>query len=547
MPTLAHRGMAMVCGAACFAAATAFAQVPTRISGTLTGSDAIETDVITFSCDGADPCIGNFALRAKFAGCSNAITFADVITITGLSLAAPGLISGSARFANAVFDVDAVGGVCIPGPTMGDVVFTFTGTWNGTTATVVLNTSNVDAPTFTGTLKVEGPPPFAMKVTAKIGTTATVRADITYRPQDVGSAGSAYAFAVAPVTQVLPALLKDAGPATPPLGYAKTRDGKDTAVACVLAQLNGAGQLQQVSASSLQAFVTGVLGSASQSIAVVDGVATAQIGGATFYVGYGASPQSMIGNGVNRNVVTVPATLECKPQPPQTGWWWNSAEGGRGYSIEVNGNHIFYAAYLYDAQGNAQWYVATGNTSIDGSLFTGDLLKVTGGQTLGGAFHAPSPAQSAGAITLAFAEATKGTMVWPGGAVAIERFAFTPGGLTAAPRAGQPESGWWWNPEESGRGFFMEWQGDSADIAGYMYDDAGNPVWYLSLFPVPNVQAYSGNWWLFANGQSLTGPYKPATQINANVAPVSIQFTTSTAATMTLPNGRSTQLVRYRF
>jgi len=264
-------------------------------------------------------------------------------------------------------------------------------------------------------------------------------------------------------------------------------------------------------------------------------------------VGYGTSPQSMIANGVNRNVVTVPATLECKPQPPQTGWWWNSAEGGRGYSIEVNGNHIFYAAYLYDEQGNAQWYVATGNTSIDGSLFTGDLLKVTGGQTLGGAFHAPNPAQASGAITLAFSQATKGTMVWPGGAVAIERFAFTPGGLTAAPRTGQPESGWWWNPEESGRGFFMEWQGDSADIAGYMYDDAGNPVWYLSLFPVPNVQAFSGNWWLFANGQSLTGAYKPATRINDNVAPVSIQFTSSTTATMTLPNGRSTQLVRYRF
>ena len=46
---------------------------------------------------------------------------------------------------------------------------------------------------------------------------------------------------------------------------------------------------------------------------------------------------------------------------------------------------------------------------------------------------------------------------------------------------------------------------------------------------------------------ALTGAYKPAVQVNANVAPLSIQFTSSSTATMTLPNGRSTQLVRYRF
>jgi len=290
-----------------------------------------------------------------------------------------------------------------------------------------------------------------------------------------------------------------------------------------------------------------VLGSAGQSIAIVDGVATAQIGGATFYVGYGSSPQSMIGNGVNRNVVTVPADLECKPQPPQTGWWWNSAEGGRGYSIEVNGNHIFYAAYLYDAQGSAQWYVATGNTSIDGSLFTGDLLKVTGGQTLGGAFHAPNPAQTSGAITLAFSQATKGTMVWPGGAVAIERFAFTPGGLTAAPRTGQPESGWWWNPEESGRGFFMEWQGGQLFMAGYMYDDQGNPIWYLGTNTTTNAQSFAGVWTQYANGATLTGAYRPAQPINSNVGPVSITFQGAENAIMTLPGGRTSAIRRFRF
>src|SRR6185369_5921830 len=110
MPTLAHRGMAMACGAAaCFAAALAFAQAPTRISGSLVGMDAQETDNVTFSCDGENPCVGNYQIRAKFSACNNAVTFADVITISGLSLAAPGPISGSMRFANAAFDVNPSG------------------------------------------------------------------------------------------------------------------------------------------------------------------------------------------------------------------------------------------------------------------------------------------------------------------------------------------------------------------------------------------------------------------------------------------------------
>jgi hypothetical protein len=397
---------------------------------------------------------------------------------------------------------------------------------------------------------------FPMTVTGTTGPpTANLNATFSLRPQDQGTPQNVYKFAVAPITVTMP-LLKSSPDEEPlVLGYAKAPAGSgfrrkakaDASIPCVLAQLNGAGQLQQVSASSLQAFVTGVLGSASQSVSIVNNVATAQIGGATFYLSYGTSPQQMLTVGNNQAVRTIPAQVECRPSPPANGWWWNKAEGGRGYSIETQGNRIFYAAYLYDDSGRAQWLTASGNTSIDGSYFTGDLNKFNGGQTLGGTFRAPNPAQASGAITLAFTDPAKGTMVWPGGTVSIERFAFTPAGLNVPARANEPESGWWWNPQESGRGFFMEWQGDSADIAGYMYDDAGNAVWYLTLLPVPNVRSYTGNWVLYANGQTLTGAYKPAAPVNANVAPVTIQFTSATTATMTLPNGRTTQLTRLRF
>jgi hypothetical protein len=131
--------------------------------------------------------------------------------------------------------------------------------------------------------------------------------------------------------------------------------------------------------------------------------------------------------------------------------------------------------------------------------------------------------------------------------VPIERMNLVPGGLAAAPQANRPENGWWWNPGESGRGFFIEWQNGTVDIAGYMYDDAGNPLWYIAVYPTPDPRAFSGNWWQFANGQTLTGPLKPATRINDNVGPATIQFTSPTTATMTLPGGRQIPLVRQEF
>lgn len=390
-------------------------------------------------------------------------------------------------------------------------------------------------------LAADKQPPFLALATA---AGSNISATLFPRAQDVGTTASTFVFALAPATNVL--ALKN-GEAPLAIGKAVRGDGSKADVACVLAQLTANGQLVGVSAASLQAYVTGVLTAQGQAVTIVDGQAVANIGGATFYLGYGASGAQMLTGGNNRSVATVPGAVTCRPAPPETGWWWNANEGGRGYSIEVQGNHIFYASFLYDDAGRSTWYVATGSTSLDGSLFTGDLLRVAGGQSLGGAYRAPGPAQSVGPFTLAFSDATRGTMIWPGGTVAIERFNIVPGGLAAPPDDREPESGWWWNPQESGRGFFIEYQAGTADLAGYMYDESGNAIWYLTVVATPNLRALSSSWWLYANGQSLTGAYRPATRTNDNVAPVSMTFTSATTATMTLPNGRTTNLVRHRF
>ncbi len=374
-------------------------------------------------------------------------------------------------------------------------------------------------------------------------TTYSASSTVSFRPQDVGTQGSLYAFAMAPETLVLPAVAS-----TEPLrvGKAVGAGGKATGVACIIAQLNANGQLQAANLASLTAAVTGLLSSAGSTVAVIPpGSTTVNIAGATFYLGYGPSSTAMISTGLTRSVTSVPGALKCEPGAPQTGWWWNPAESGRGYGIEVQGRNLFYAAFLYEADGRATWNIAAGPTSVDGSVFAGDLLRFTGGQSLTGAYRAPNPAQSVGTILLSFNTDATGNMVWPGGAVPIRRFDFN--NVAAPTQPGVPESGWWWNPAESGRGFFIEWQNGIADMAGFMYDDAGNPLWYLMVTPTPAASTLSGAWTRYANGQTLTGAYKAPTVVNGNVGTGTIQFTSSTTGTMTLPGGRTIPLVRQRY
>jgi len=374
-------------------------------------------------------------------------------------------------------------------------------------------------------------------------TTIAATSNIQFRPQDIGTQGRIFAFAVAPESLVRPA----AAPIEPTrLGKAIGAGGKETPIACVIAQLGADGQLQASSLTSLTAAVTGLLTTAGTSLTVIPpGSTTSGVAGTTFYVGYGSSSSSMITSGLTRSVTAVPGALKCEPSAPQTGWWWNARESGRGFGIEVQGHNLFYASFLYDIDGRATWTIAAGPTSIDGSVFAGDLLQYSGGQSLAGAYKAPGAPQTVGSLLLTFNTAQQGTMVWPGGAVPIERFNFK--GVDSPPQVGVPESGWWWNPAESGRGYFIEWQNGTMDMAGFMYDDTGKPIWYLVVADTPEPTVLNSGWTRYANGQTLTGAYKPASLVDANVAPVTIQFSSTTTGTMTLPGNKSIRIERQPF
>jgi hypothetical protein len=522
-----------------------------RVTGSF-GSNSNGGDVQGFfGCNGVPGCSGNYVAVVHDSNCTNSQRLNEAFAMSGLDLSAPGRIQGVVTLANADYkDIRNADGTCSIRPgTSQTITLPYTGRWNGSTGAFTMraldDSGHVEDIDGTFTADVPGATTaFPMGVTGTIDfDRGDLSADVHFRSQDVAARKNIYVFAVAPSTRVKRAT----GGAATIVGLAAGASPKAVAVQCVIAQLTSSGELQAALASNLTPALSNVQASQSQAVTVLNNVATSQVAGATFYVGYGPSAAAMIADGVNRSAVAVPGAQTCFPSAPQTGWWWNPAEGGRGYSLEVLGNNLFFASYLYDASGRATWYAATGPTSLDGSLFVGRLIAFSGGQTLTGAFKPPAPATDGGAITLAFTDAAHGTMVWPGGAVPIERFNIVTDGLLATPLAAQPEAGWWWSPQEGGRGYFLEWQGANAFIAGYMYDNAGNPLWYASFMATPNPLVAQGSWTQFANGQTLSGAYKPAAPVNPNVGSLGIRFQDATSATLTLPDGRVVPIGRFRF
>lgn len=267
------------------------------------------------------------------------------------------------------------------------------------------------------------------------------------------------------------------------------------------------------------------------------------------FVGWGGacSGSSNVCTVVISASTSLSATFSAQAVTPASGYWWNPAEPGRGYVIEVQGATMFFASFLYASSGEATW------ASSDGPMttplqYSGSLINYSGGQTLTGAYQpaAQNPA-ALGTVSISFSSPTTATLTWPGGTIPIERFSFGPGGATATQPAANPQTGYWWNPAEPGRGYTIEVQDGVMYFAGYMYDTSGNPLWYLSTGNLVSSILYQGTWQQFANGETLTGTYQAPGVVNADVGSVTLQIASPTSATLTLPNARQIPLVRYIF
>ena len=225
---------------------------------------------------------------------------------------------------------------------------------------------------------------------------------------------------------------------------------------------------------------------------------------------------------------------------PESGWWWDSKLNGTGFFVEYGGNSgkgLFVGGFLYDNAGKSTWLVSTG--PLTSATYTSTWLKVTGGQTLTGAYKAPTQATFAN-VTIAFTDATHATMTRPDGTqINLTRFSFSalPPAPPTAPIGGAPQSGWWWAGSNfSGTGYGIEIQANNVFVVAYVYDSSGNPLWYLATGALANTSTYTGTWDVYGGGPQLTSPegnYSGQKVAGSSVA-MTLTFTDATHGTLTM-------------
>ena len=104
---------------------------------------------------------------------------------------------------------------------------------------------------------------------------------------------------------------------------------------------------------------------------------------------------------------------------PESGWYWNPNEGGRGFNLEIQDNTLFMSAFVYRADGTPAWYVAGGPMTSD-KTFSADLYETSNGQCLGCAYR-PATTNRIGTASIAFSSERSATITLPGAAISVVR------------------------------------------------------------------------------------------------------------------------------
>ncbi len=108
-----------------------------------------------------------------------------------------------------------------------------------------------------------------------------------------------------------------------------------------------------------------------------------------------------------------------------------------------------------------------------------------------------------------------------------------------------PENGWWHVDGWRGLGFSIEAQHDMVFLAAYMYDEAGNPIFYQAAGKLDSENTVTAKLNKWENGICLTCEYTPA-ELTEKVGTIVIKFDSPTTAEVTWPGG-TINIQRFNF
>jgi hypothetical protein len=103
-----------------------------------------------------------------------------------------------------------------------------------------------------------------------------------------------------------------------------------------------------------------------------------------------------------------------------------------------------------------------------------------------------------------------------------------------------PQVGLWWNPNESGSGYALDFKHGVLVVTIYSYKSTGEPQWYLAAGPL-NGNVFTATLDKYALGQCISCAYRSAAPIG-NDGAITITFTSATSGTVQLPGGRVTTI-----
>jgi len=110
--------------------------------------------------------------------------------------------------------------------------------------------------------------------------------------------------------------------------------------------------------------------------------------------------------------------------PPLSGFFWNPAEPGKGWALEVQDDLVFVAHYTFQPGSPASvFYTTVGRWDYVNRRFSGDLFEFTGGSCLTCGPSQSTP-RSLGTATFQFLNRDQGSVTFQGRTTPIIRFLY---------------------------------------------------------------------------------------------------------------------------
>jgi hypothetical protein len=169
------------------------------------------------------------------------------------------------------------------------------------------------------------------------------------------------------------------------------------------------------------------------------------------------------------------------------GLWYNPAEAGWGINTTHQGNILFATLFIYAADGQPLWLVASALMDMGEYTYSGALYR-TNGPAFNTVPWTPIGYEQVGTMTISYDSETTGIVSYSmNGATVIKTIVKQVFGpvptctLKAGSRLGESNyQDLWWNPDESGWGINLVHQGDIIFATLFTYGANRRDKWFVA-------------------------------------------------------------------